>query len=83
MRTCSAYRSGQPSGQPKAEPIQAQPKAQRSGFDLAQHVRSQVEAQEGRLRLRELEAAHSELDQKEAARERRAGGRSFKRSSIA
>ncbi len=42
--------------------------ARSKGFDPADHVRQQVETEEQRLRLREIQSVHDELDTKERSR---------------
>jgi len=43
-------------------------KADKTGFDPARHVEQQVRAEEARLRLREIQGAHRELDDREQTR---------------
>ncbi len=76
LRTCEAYRSGQPkaqpigSGQPKAEP-KAGPRQTSPGDERTAQLQREVQAEQARLRLREIQAQHRELDEREQARQQR------------
>ncbi len=74
---CEPYRNAKPQGKlPIGRPTyigRPLPKADKeAGFDPALHARQEVEAEEAKLRLRQVQAAHSELDAKEAQRARHA-----------
>jgi len=76
LRYCEAYKNPGPQGQrPKGRAAflgRNLPKAEKdTGFDPAFHARQEVEAEESRLRLRQIRGAHEELDAKEAERARR------------
>lgn len=82
LRTCEAYqealeaRNAELDPEPRAaEPRAAEPKAERQararGFDQVAHVRAEADAGEEHLRLRQVQAAHRELDEREAERKRR------------
>ncbi len=79
LRSCERYSDAKRQGRPpkgraayrqtSAYIGRPQPKADlSSGFDPAAHMKQQVEEQESRLKLRQIQAAHEELDRKEAER---------------
>ncbi len=81
LRSCERYSDAKRQGRPpksrathRQSPTyigRPQPKADlSSGFDPAAHMKQQVEEQESRLKLRQVQAAHEELDRKEVERAR-------------
>lgn len=78
LKHCEAYqgRKSEPEGTPPAyigtEPKAREPKASAKGaFDPVGHARQEFQTEEARLHLRQLQAAHRELDAREAERKRR------------
>lgn len=70
LRTCEAYRKRQRIGsEPQAGSLRQKPS---DGLDPAEPVMQEVRREEARLKLRQVRAAHRELDAQEAERQRKA-----------
>lgn len=67
LKTCAPYQERGPKG-----PLGTLKGSKMTGFDPADHARQQVEQEEARLKLRQLQAAHADLDAKEVARAQQA-----------
>ena len=68
LRWCDAYTGREPEEESligEDAYKEGEPKAQSRGFDPVHHVRQQVQTEEQRLRLRQIQSAHHELDEKE------------------
>jgi len=82
LQWCAAYQDSEPQAeepQAHAEPLGSEPTGRepqahkpKAGFDPVHHVRQQVESEELKLRLRQVQDAHKALDAAEEARRRRA-----------